>query len=204
MWTRLVSARHTLTRRLGVMLTQVAAAIGLLASPAHAAINADFNRDGVPDAVVLPRPPETNIVVRISGATPQVLRFPGGLVSIAAVDVDHDGNVDLTAVSAHRGVFVWLNNGGHGRLKALKRRSRRHAVSLADARPFLAQPRSAQERSAPQGFQDDRNRQLHDDSPASVLVPNASSRTLPHVRFAMPTAPGGASSSRAPPLRIPA
>jgi VCBS repeat protein len=199
-----VSATHTLTRRLGVMLTLVAATIGLLASPVHAAIDADFNRDGVPDAVVLPRPPETNIVVRISGATPQVLHFPGGLVSIAAVDLDHDGNLDLTAVSAHRGVFIWLNNGGHGRLKALKRHSRHHRVSLADARPFLAPPRSLQERSAPQGLQDDRDRQLSDGSSASVLVPNASSRTLPQARFAMPTAPGGASSSRAPPSRIPA
>jgi hypothetical protein len=199
----LVSTRQTLTRRLGVMLAHLAAAIGLLASPAHAAINADFNSDGVPDAVVLPRPPETNIVVRLSGATPQVLRFPGGLVSIAAVDVDHDGAIDLTAVSAHRGVFIWLNKGGHGRLKALRRHTHRHGVSL-DARPFVATPRSAEERSAPQGLQDDRHRELHDGGLAHVLVPNPSSQTLTNARFAAPAVRGGASSSRAPPSRFPA
>ena len=42
-----------------------AAALCLLTSPAEAAVEADFNGDGVLDRVVLPRPTDTNIVVRV-------------------------------------------------------------------------------------------------------------------------------------------
>src|SRR5207237_4333301 len=86
-----------------------------------AAIMADFNGDGVLDAVVLPRPPETNIVIHISGSAPQILKLSGHLLAIVASDVDHDGNLDLTALSDRRGLVVWLNKAGHGRFAALKR-----------------------------------------------------------------------------------
>lgn len=85
---------------------------------------ADFNGDGVLDAVVLPRPPETNIVIHISGSMPQILKCSGRVISVVAADVDHDGDLDLSALSDRRGLLVWLNKAGHGRFTALKKKHR--------------------------------------------------------------------------------
>jgi hypothetical protein len=97
------------------------AALCLTADLAHASIAADFNGDGVLDAVVLPRPPDTNIVIRVSGAAPQILKLSGRIIAIVAADVDHDGTLDLSALSERRGLHVWLNKAGHGRFAPLKK-----------------------------------------------------------------------------------
>ena len=153
-----MSAARTVTRRWCGMVASAAAVVCFAATPARAAINADFNGDGVPDRIVLPRPPETNIVVRISGAAPQVLKFPGHLLSIVAADVDHDGRLDLSALSEHRGVFVWLNKGGHGRFKALKRKLHRHTLSLENDGPLASAPQRRDDKPFTQGVQNDRDR----------------------------------------------
>jgi hypothetical protein len=103
------------------ILASIAAALCLSAYPASAAITADFNGDGVLDAVVLPRPPETNIVIHVSGSAPQILKLSGRVISIVAADIDHDGALDLSALSERRGLHVWLNKAGHGRFAALKK-----------------------------------------------------------------------------------
>jgi hypothetical protein len=96
-------------------------ALCLMADLAHASIAADFNGDGVLDAVVLPRPPETNIVIRVSGAAPQILKLSGRIISIVATDIDHDGSLDLSVLSERRGLHVWLNKAGRGRFAPLKK-----------------------------------------------------------------------------------
>jgi hypothetical protein len=111
----------SLVRRLAAVVAVCAAALCLCPEAAHASIRADFNGDGVLDAVVLPRPPDTNIIIEISGAAPQVLKLSGRLIAIVAADVDHDGTLDLSALSERRGLHVWLNKAGHGRFSALKK-----------------------------------------------------------------------------------
>ena len=136
------------------------AALCLLASPADAAIEADFNGDGVLDRIVLPRPPETNIVVRLSGGAPQVLKLYDRVISIVATDIDHDGEVDLSALSERRGVFVWLNKGkgSNGHLKALKRQHHRRGFALTTHGPLASAPESSSDGPAATGTQDDRDR----------------------------------------------
>ena len=108
-------------RKAAVFGASLAAVLCLAASPARAAIIADFNGDGVLDTVDLPRFPDTNIVIHLSGSAPQILKLSGRIISIVAVDVDHDGHLDLSALSESRGLFVWLNKAGHGRFAKLKK-----------------------------------------------------------------------------------
>jgi hypothetical protein len=108
-------------RKIVALAASLAAALCLTANPAHAAIAADFNGDGVLDAVVLPRPPETNIIIHLSGSAPQILKLSGRIISVVAADIDHDGYLDLSALSEHRGLHVWLNKAGHGWFAALKK-----------------------------------------------------------------------------------
>lgn len=108
-------------QKVGALVTSLTAALCFAANPLHASIAADFNGDGVLDAVILPRPPETNIVIRVSGSAPQTLKLSGRLISVVAADVDHDGDLDLSALSERRGLLVWLNKAGHGRFAALKK-----------------------------------------------------------------------------------
>jgi len=107
-------------RKVGAVAALFVAAL-LTANPARASIAADFNGDGVMDSVDLPRWPATNIVIHLSGSAPQVLKLSGRIISIVAVDVDHDGHLDLSALSERRGLHVWLNKAGRGRFAAMKK-----------------------------------------------------------------------------------
>ena len=108
-------------RRVTGALSSLVAVLCLLPSPVQASIDVDFNRDGVLDAVLLPRPPATNIVVQISGLAPQVLKLSGPLISVIVADIDRDGTLDLAALSGRRGMRVWLNKAGLGRFATLKK-----------------------------------------------------------------------------------
>jgi len=118
-------------RRVGAAAVLLCAVLFLAPAAAHAAIAADFDGDGVLDRVVLPRPPETNIVIDLSGSAPQVLKLSSRLISIVAVDVDHDGNLDISALSERRGLLVWLNKAGHGRFAALKKQKVRRGPGFS-------------------------------------------------------------------------
>jgi hypothetical protein len=173
----------------------------LLASPADAAVEADFNGDGLIDRVVLPRPPDTNIVVRLSNGTPQVLKFYDRIISIVATDINHDGEIDLSALSEHRGVFVWLNKGKarHGRLKALKRKHHHPGgFSLSTRGPLASAPGSSADGPAATGSQDDRDAD-HDERATPDHDPRPSPDPPSLVVPQLTDARGVASPSRAPP-----
>jgi FG-GAP-like repeat len=178
----------------------VAATVCLLASPADAAIDADFNGDGVLDRVVLPRPPETRIVVRLSGSAPQILTTYDRIVSIVAADINHDGEIDLSALSERRGVFVWLNKGkaSNGHLRALKRKHHRGGFALSTGGPLASAPESARERPAATSSQDDRDPADHERVAHDFGHRRASDRCFPLVATLLDDR-GDASPSRAPP-----
>lgn len=177
----------------------VAAAVCLLGSPAEAAIDADFNGDGVIDRVVLPKPPETNIIVRFTHGAPQVLKFYDRIISIVATDINHDGEIDIGALSERRGVFIWLNKGkaGHGRLKALKRQHHHGGFSLSTRGPLASAPESSPDGLVAMGPQNDRSAS-HDRLTHEFTHHVAS--TLPSALVPpLPDAHGVGSPSRAPP-----
>ncbi len=131
------------SKRISFGIATALAFVCLQPMPARAAVHADFNHDGVPDGVQV-SPTETRVVVRVSGRQPQVLqtqllRLRDRLISIVAFDIDHDGHLDLGAVSERRRLFIWLNNGGKGRFTLLKKkhvaRTQRH-FSGASILPF--------------------------------------------------------------------
>jgi hypothetical protein len=85
---------------------------------------ADFNADHEPDFAVADRTARWggdygyHIELSISGMEPDVLALQTdqGAVTVDAIDVDHDNDVDIvaSAVLSHEVVGVWLND-GHGR-----------------------------------------------------------------------------------------
>ena len=117
----MAATSEAVARKVGAVAALLAAALFLAAKPARASIAADFNGDGVMDSVDLPRPPATNIVIHLSGSAPQILKLSVRIISVVAADIDHDGNLDLSALTERRGLHVWLNKAGHGRFAALKK-----------------------------------------------------------------------------------
>lgn len=180
------------------------AALCLLAAPAEAALEADFNGDGVLDHVVLPHPPDTNIVVRVSGGAPQVLKFYDRIISIVATDVNHDGEIDLSALSERRGVFIWLNKGkaANGHLKTLKRKHHRRGFSLNTGGPLASAPGSTSSTSNAAGASDDRGRAAHDEHITLELSWRLATDPPSPAVAAVPDRRAGASSSRAPPFAL--
>lgn len=187
--------------RIAARALYAAVALCLLTTPADAAVEADFNGDGLVDRIVLPRPPDTNIVIRLSNAAPQVLKFYDRILSIVATDINHDGEIDLSALSERHGVFVWLNKGktSHGHLKALKR-THHHpgGFSLSTRGPLASAPGSSADGPAANSSQDDRDAD-HDDRVTDDHDRHPSTE-LPSLVIPRLTDAGAvASPSRAPP-----
>jgi len=161
-----------------------------------------LNADRILDVIVLPRAPETNIIVRLSGGTHQLLKLHDRIIAIVATDINHDGEIDLSALSERRGVFIWLNKGGHGRLKAVKRKHHTRGFTLITGGP-LAAPRgsSSEEQTAP-GTQDDRDRLARHEGLTYHVEHAASIQPALPTISALPAGPGGASPSRAPPVAL--
>ena len=113
------------------------ALVYLVPAPARAAVLADFNNDGIADRVQVSPSSDQRLVVRVSGSVPQVLRLRDRLISVVAVDIDHDGVLDLGALSERRGLLIWLNKGGHGRFTALKKKHVAHARRFPADASFL-------------------------------------------------------------------
>src|SRR4051812_24262174 len=114
-------------RHPALLFVCVLAALWLATGSAHASVEVDLNGDGVVDAVDVVHAPDEQIVVRISGAPPQVFHVRSRIINVVATDFNHDGRVDITALSERRGILIWLN-GQRGTFKAAKRRV--HARAL--------------------------------------------------------------------------
>lgn len=181
-----------------------AAAVCLLVSPVEAAIEADFNGDGVLDRVVLPRPHETKIVVMMAGAAPQILKLHDRIIAIVATDINHDGEIDVGALSERRGVFIWLNGGksNNGRLKALKRKHRHGGFSLTTRGPLASAPGSSPDGPAATGSQSDRNRSASYERNTPELNQRPALDLVSLLVERLPDAGAGASQSRAPPSAL--
>ena len=106
-------------------------ALCLMADLAHASIAADFNGDGVLDAVDSAHP-ETNIVIHVSGAAPQILKLSGRIIAIVAADIKirRRSSKYATALSERRGLHVWLNKAGHGRFAPLSEKNQRLGLQI--------------------------------------------------------------------------
>ena len=168
------------------------AALCLWRPPAHATIAADFNGDGVLDAVVLR--PRNDIIVRLSGSAPQILKLSGRIISVVASDIDHDGHLDLSALSEHEGLHVWLNKAGHGRFAALQKHRAPRAFGFS---------RAARAAATEQGHSDPRqSRQI-----AGCRCPRAGpvfeaprgGHTVPTLLFTSLTDLGKSTAPRGPP-----
>lgn len=73
----------------------------------------DFDGDGRPDvATIRDTPVGRRIQVGLSGSS--ITDVTANVTSLLAADVDHDGDLDLVAVSRTGRVQVWIND-GHGR-----------------------------------------------------------------------------------------
>jgi len=186
------------------ILLFAAAAVCSFAANVQAAIDVDFNGEGVIDRVVLPRPHETNIVVRLSGAAPQVLRLHDRIIAIVATDINHDGEIDLSALSERRGVFIWLNKGkaGHGHLKAVKRHHRPVQFSLNTRGPLASAPSSASEGPAAAGPDDDRDWLAEPEPVTTEFNPRLTLECRSQIAAMVSDNHGGVCSSRAPPLSL--
>jgi hypothetical protein len=79
----------------------------------RANVRADFNGDGVVDVASLEPGSPAVIVVALSGSQRTLrLVIPERPLSIAAVDIDADGRIDLVGTSRSRGLFFWRNRPG--------------------------------------------------------------------------------------------
>jgi len=127
----MAATSEAVVRKVGAVTALLAAALFFTAKPAHAAIAADFNGDGVLDSVVLPNPPATTIVIQLSGSAPQILKLSVPIISVVAADIDHDGHLDLSALTVRRGLLVWLNKAGRGRFAPLKKHRAPHGLGVS-------------------------------------------------------------------------
>jgi hypothetical protein len=189
---------EAVARKVGAVAALFAAAQLLTANPAHATIAADFNGDGVLDSVVLPRPPATNIVIQLSGSAPQILKLSVRIISVVAADIDHDGNLDLSALTERRGLHVWLNKAGHGRFAALKKHRAPHGFGFSrgsQAAPTEREP-DAPVAAGNQGGSPDA------DAPRAgpIFQARPGTSTVPTLLFTSSADLGSSTAPRGPPL----
>jgi hypothetical protein len=84
-----------------------------VARPLPQSARGDFDGDGRPDlAAIRQSPAGLQITVGLSGSS-AVVDLSANVTGLLGEDVDHDGDVDLVAVSRAGEVLIWLND-GHG------------------------------------------------------------------------------------------
>jgi len=105
--------------------------------PAGAA-NVDFDGDGVPDDVRITTQfrPEILITVSTSRAT-HVLHLREAPVAVVAIDLDHDGLLDLSALSPRHRLRFWLNKGRFGFFRIHPKRLPTKAPAFHNDGPLL-------------------------------------------------------------------
>jgi hypothetical protein len=83
-----------------------------VALPQRAA--ADFDADGRSDLAVIQEDRGTSRVSVILSGSPHAVTFEIDAVSVAASDIDHDGDTDLVVLRRSNQVVIWRNDGrGH-------------------------------------------------------------------------------------------
>jgi hypothetical protein len=98
-WATTISASGAFTRFVSEMPPQRAVA--------------DFDGDGRPDVAFIEEAHgRTRLLISILGSSGAV-RLEVNAVSVAASDVDHDGDADLVVATPSNQVVIWLND-GHG------------------------------------------------------------------------------------------
>jgi hypothetical protein len=187
-------------RRATKLVAQLALSVWMLAAPAGAAVVADFNGDGRPDPVTPTASRNASLFVTVSGLGTQVLHVSDRILAVVAVDIDHDGSLDLSTISERRGLSVWLNRGG--RFVHSKRPHHPRGVTLERSGP-RARPGESDSSvpSAPMGTDSTQSVQSAD---ACVLAPPVSAG-LVHARAnaAEDVDRRRAQQSRAPPTLAP-
>ena len=119
--------------------------------------------------------------------------------SVIVADIDHDGHLDLSALSEHRGVKVWLNKGGHGRFAAL--RKKHGPVGARLSRTPLATPKGQGDgESDAEPGPGCLDCLAHQTSVGRFVPPPSHSSVLPDSRSAKPGDIGSGPISRGPPL----
>jgi hypothetical protein len=75
---------------------------------------ADFDADGRADLAVIQEGPGGSHVSVILSGSPYAVTFAIDAVSVAASDIDHDGDTDLVVLRPSNQVVIWRNDGqGH-------------------------------------------------------------------------------------------
>jgi hypothetical protein len=150
-------------------------AVLLLVLPAGAAaqvLQADFDGDGVRDAVFRGARPDVLCVQLSRTPQPEHLRFSRQVVRFATADIDADGDRDIVATTTEPGLDIFLNL-GRGRFRAV------HAAPVPAwktgqrIQAAAAGPQSDNPSDAPAGPAIVRGRSLHGRSPAILLLPLA-------------------------------
>lgn len=175
-------------------------ALWLGATPAVASIQADFNGDGVIDAVDVQHAPDERIIVRLSGAPPQVLHVRSRITNIIATDFNHDGRLDITAISEHRGgIFVWLN-GRRGKFKAATQRMYPRVLRWSRRAGTAHRPNAGGRDSAQAASDQGPDALAERGGFGSCPVPPLSHRVVDHKHVARSAEFSPAHSPRAPPV----
>jgi hypothetical protein len=172
--------------------------------PARAAVETDFDDDGVINTVTLVSGARPYIRIASEGLRePVVLPLKERVSSIVAIDVDHDGLTDLAATK-RRGLLFWRNH-GNGRFTPWQRAARPRAPTHLTVTPPGPgfHPHNAPGRAEIEGVsgQDD-----HDDALSSVgplSQPTLTGSRLVFVRCAaLADAVSPRLGSRAPPSSL--
>jgi hypothetical protein len=110
-------------------------------------VAADFDADGRPDvAFIQDHRDGFRVGVSLSGS-PDTVTLEVNAVSVAAGDIDHDGDTDLVMVTSSNQVVIWLNDGrGHFTEQESPSRALLPATGTVDAsrdEPMALGPRAA-------------------------------------------------------------
>jgi hypothetical protein len=111
-------------------------------------VAADFDEDGRPDVAFIHDDRDGfRVSVSLSGS-PDTVTLEVNAVSVAAGDIDHDGDTDLVMVTSSNQVVIWLNDGrGHFREQESPSQALLPATGTVDAsrdEPMALGPRASQ------------------------------------------------------------